>query len=93
MPTFPSLLSAALIAFGVLIVVLLLIFFIRKGNPGRRAEPRAAEGVPGAPAAESGGNSGAAERGAFVAAVSAAIATVMGEHVGGIRIRSIKKLD
>ena len=93
MLTFPFLLSAALIAFGVLVIVLLLVLFIRKGNPGRRAEPRAAEGTSDAPAAESGGSPGAAEHGAFVAAVSAAIAAVMGEHVGGIRIRSIKKLN
>ncbi len=93
MLTFPFLLSAALIAFGVLVAVLLLVLFIRKGNPGRRADPRAAEDASGAPAAKSGGGPNPAEQGAFVAAVSAAVATVMGERVGGIRIRSIKKLS
>ncbi len=93
MLTFPSLLSAALIALGVLVAVLLVVFFIRRGNPDRGAEARAVEGMPDAPAAESADASSTAERGAFIAAVSAAIATVMGEHVGGVRIRSIKKLN
>lgn len=34
-----------------------------------------------------------ADRGAFIAAVSAAIATVMGKDVTGIRILSVKKID
>ena len=33
------------------------------------------------------------DRGEIIAAVSAAIATVMGENVGGIRIVSFKKVD
>lgn len=34
-----------------------------------------------------------ADRGSFIAAVSAAIATVMGKDVTGIRILSVKKID
>lgn len=93
MLTFPSLLSAALIAFGVLVAVLLLVFFIRRGNADPSAETRAAAAAPTASAAGPAGDPDTVERGAFIAAVSAAIATVMGERIGGIRIRSIKKLD
>ena len=54
----------------------------RKAKPEPTAEPAQAQ------AAESVG-----DRGEIIAAVSAAIATVMGESVNGIRIVSFKKVD
>lgn len=93
MSKLPPLLSAALIALGVLVAVLILVLFVRNRNSARGGETRAAREAPGVSAAEPGSGKSPAEHGAFVAAVSAAIATVMGEHVGGIRIRSIKKLN
>lgn len=53
----------------------------------------AAAPVPAAQAASPAPDAGIPDRSAFVAAVSAAIATVMGADVTGLRIVSIKKAD
>ncbi len=71
-----------------LIVIIKLMSAIMKGVTKPKAVKEAA--VPEAPAAAAVPEG---DRGEIIAAVSAAIATVMGESVGGIRIVSFKKVD
>ncbi|MDO4493246.1 MAG: OadG family protein [Clostridia bacterium] len=76
-----------LVALIVIIKIMgaLCVKFIKEAP---KAAPAAKKAAP-APAA----NDAIANRGEFIAAVSAAIATVMGKDVGAIRIVSVKKVD
>ena len=78
------------IVFIGLIALILIIKLMGAIMHGKRAKQNAPE-----PAAQPAAKEPVAEgdRGEIVAAVSAAIATVLGESVSGIRIVSFKKVD
>lgn len=86
----PEWYTVVLLGFGTVFVGLICLIFITKlmsaiiGSKGNK--------VASAPAAASApAESTIANRGEFVAAVSAAIATTIGTDVSGLRILSIKK--
>ena len=84
------------LGFGTVFVGLICLIFIIKLmsvifnalQGKKKAAPAPAAAVAPAPAAEEIPN-----RGQFIAAVSAAIATVMGTDVSGLRILSVKKIN
>ena len=70
-----------------LILIIKIMGAIMRRIGAKKVEPVSVPDVPqSAPEPEG-------DRGEIIAAVSAAIATVMGENVGGIRIVSFKKVD
>ncbi len=95
MGNLPLWLSTTILGFGTvfigLIALILIIsltsLIINSLNSKKKEEP-----VKAVPASAANGNE-IANRQEFVAAVSAAIATVMGKDVSGLRIRSIKKIS
>lgn len=94
MGSMPVWLSTTLLGLGTVFVGLICLIFISKlmsaliGRKKDAPAPKAAPAAAPAPAAQP-----ASDHGAFVAAVSAAIATTMGADVSGLRILSIKKVD
>lgn len=88
-------LNTTLLGLGTVFFGLICLIFITKlmsaiitaNEKKKAAAPVPAAAAP-APAAET-----IANRGAFVAAVAASIATVMGTDVSGVRIHSIKKVN
>ena len=95
MGNLPLWLSTTILGFGTvfigLIALILIIsltsLIINSLNSKKKEEP-----VKAVPTPAANGNE-IANRQEFVAAVSAAIATVMGKDVSGLRIRSIKKIS
>ena len=91
----PVWLNTTLLGFGTVFVGLICLIFITKlmsaAIRGFQKEPQQAQApVKAAPAAV---EAGIPNRGAFVAAVSAAIATELGTEITGLRILSIKKAN
>lgn len=80
-----------LLGFGIVFIGLIFLIFIVKllGLCVRMATKKKATSEP-SPVVE---EQPAENRGELVAAVSAALATVMGKQVSGIRILSMKKVD
>ena len=91
----PVWLNTTLLGLGTVFFGLICLIFITKlmsavivateAKKPAKAEPAVASAAPAAVQV--------ADRGAFVAAVAASIATVMGKDVSGIRIHSIKKAN
>ena len=85
------------LGFGTVFVGLICLIFITKlmslvtNSISSRKTPQESEAVRSAAPAEAVSEQ-IADRGAFVAAVSCAIAETMGKDVKGLRIRSIKKI-
>ena len=79
---------------GLILVSKVMSFFCMKAANKKAAVPVPAAAPAPAPAAVAPAPAdGISDRPAFVAAVSAAIATVMGANVSALRIVSIKKVD
>ncbi|MDO4572326.1 MAG: OadG family protein [Clostridia bacterium] len=86
----PIWLSTTLLGLGTVFVGLICLIYITKLMSAlcasfKKEPPPAPVSAPAA--------AGIADRGAFAAAVSAAIASVMGAEVDGLRIVSVKKVD
>ncbi len=91
----PVWLNTTLLGLGTVFFGLICLIFITKlmsaiivASEKKKPTASAAAVAAAAPAAET-----IANRGAFVAAVASAIATVMGKDVSGIRIHAIKKVN
>ncbi len=89
----PSLLEVVLLGLGTVFVGLICLIFIAKlmsflvRSFGGKKQPKTEKTAP----VSAAGNNDIPDRGAFVAAISAAIATTMGTDVKGLRILSIEK--
>lgn len=86
----PIWLSTMLLGLGTVFVGLICLIFITKLMSAVCARFKKPEPAPAAPAVAV---PAIADRGAFCAAVAAAIASTMGAEVEGLRILSIKKVD
>ena len=86
--------EVVLLGFGTVFIglILLILVIMLMGKIVSSAESKKKVPEKAAPAAAPVQNDGIANRQEFVAAVSAAIATVMGTDVSGLRIKSIKKM-
>lgn len=86
--------NTILLGFGTVFVGLIALIFIVKlmsaivAASEHKKPVEAAAAAPAAAAQEA-----IPDRGAFMAAVASAIATVMGTEVSGLRILSVKKID
>ncbi|MBQ6077258.1 MAG: OadG family protein [Clostridia bacterium] len=89
-----STLITFLLGLGIVFIGLIALILIIKimGAIMRRIGAKKVEPVP-VPDVPQSAPEPEGDRGEIIAAVSAAIATVMGENVGGIRIVSFKKVD
>ena len=95
MGSMPLWLSTTILGFGTVFVgllALILIVILSSKIITSLSAKKKEEPVKAAPAPAAGGDE-IPNRQEFVAAVSAAIATVMGKDVSGLRIRSIKKVS
>ena len=93
MGNMPLWLSTTILGFGTVfigLIALILIITLTSAIINSLGAKKKEEPVKSAPAANT---DEIANRQEFVAAVSAAIATVMGKDVSGLRIRSIKKIS
>ena len=90
----PVWLNTTLLGFGTVFVGLIcLIFITQLMGVVLRAFEKAPEQAPAPAAAAQPVKEDIPDRGAFVAAISAAIATVLGAEATGLRIHSIKKVN
>lgn len=76
-----------------LIAIISLMGKIMAGQNAKAEAAKAAAPVAEAPVQAAQAQPEEGDRGSMIAAISAAIATVMGKDVAGIRIHSVKKID
>lgn len=90
----PIWLWTVLLGLGTVFVGLIFLIYISKAMSALcRPKVKQQKHQDAAPAAASAVSAPEGDRGAFTAAVSAALAESMGTSVSGIRIHSIKKID